>query len=217
MRTPPGSTSSSAALLVLPVALAHHQVDGSPIGYAAIALAAAVGWFGLPGPGEAAVIAGGIFAAGHRLDIGMVIAVAAAGAAGGGMAGWLVGMKASRPVLVGRGPFRRTRRHLIARGEQFFESHGPIGVFLAPSWAAGVHNMKPSRFLPLNAIAAIAWALVYAGAAYLLGPDIAGGLEDVGAIVPLAVAAAVIGLLVIRRLSRPRRVLRNRKMGLREG
>jgi membrane protein DedA with SNARE-associated domain len=77
--------------------------------------------------------------------------------------------------------------------------------------------MKPSRFLPLNAIAAIAWALVYAGAAYLLGPDIAGGLEDVGAIVPLAVAAVVIGLLVLRRLSRPRRVLRNRKMGLREG
>jgi membrane protein DedA with SNARE-associated domain len=203
---------------VLPVALAHHQVHGSPIGYAAIALAAAVGWFGLPGPGEAAVIAGGIFAAKHRLDIGMVITAAAAGAAAGGTAGWLVGMKASRPVLIGRrGPFWRSRRYLIARGERFFERHGPIGVFLAPSWAAGVHNMRPSRFLPLNAIAAVAWALVYGGAAYLLGPGIAGGLEDIGAIVPLAVAALVICVLVIARLRRPRRPLRNRKMGLREG
>ena len=107
-RSRPESISSRAALIVLPVALAHHQVHGSPIGYAAIALAAAVGWFGLPGPGEAAVIAGGIFAAKHRLDIGMVITAAAAGAAAGGTAGWLVGMKASRPVLIGRrGPFWR--------------------------------------------------------------------------------------------------------------
>jgi membrane protein DedA with SNARE-associated domain len=202
-RSPRGSTFSSRALTLAPLALAHHQVHGSPIGYAAVGLAAAVGWFGVPGPGEAALVTAGVFASQHRLDIGIVIAVAASGAAAGGVAGWLVGMKASRPVLTGRGPLRRTRRRLIARGERFFEHHGPIGVFLAPSWAAGVHNMTASRFLPLNVLAAVGWAVVYGGVAFLLGPDVANGLEDVGAVVPLVLVAVAILVLVIRRLRRP--------------
>src|SRR3954454_16615704 len=175
-----GSTFSSPALIALPLALIHHHVHGAPIGYAAIALAAAISWFGVPGPGEAALIAAGVFAADHRLDIGLVIALAAMGATAGGVAGWLIGMKASRPVLTGPGPLRRRRRVLIARGERFFERHGPIGVLLAPSWAAGVHNMRASRFLPLNAVAAVGSAMVYGGAAFFFGPDIAGTLGDFG-------------------------------------
>jgi membrane protein DedA with SNARE-associated domain len=202
----------------VPLALAHHHVHGPAIGYAAIALAAAVGWFGLPGPGEAALIGAGVLAAEHRLDIGMVIAVAAAGAIAGGVAGWLVGKKASRRVvLTSRGPLQTTRRRLIDRGEAFFERHGPLGVFVAPSWAAGVHNMRASRFLPLNALAAIGWALVYGGAAFFLGPDLAGSLEDIGAIVPLMVVGAIVCIVVIRRLRRRSPRLRKRKIRLREG
>jgi membrane protein DedA with SNARE-associated domain len=204
-------------LIVVPLALVHHEVHGPPIDYAGIALAAAVGWFGLPGPGEAVLIAAGVLAAQHRLDIGMVIAVAAAGAIAGGVAGWLVGMKASRPVLKGRGPLRRTRRFVIARGERFFEQHGPLGVFLAPSWAAGVHNMRASRFLPLNAAAAIGWAGVYGAAAYVLGPSIANALGDLGALLPATAVALVVAVLLIRRLRRGPPRLRNRKIGLREG
>ena len=143
-----GSTSYSQALIFVPLALAHHQVHGPSIGYAAIALAAAVSWFGLPGPGEAVLIAAGVLAAHHRLDIAMVIALAVAGAIAGGVAGWLVGMKASRPLLTARGPLRRTRRALIARGERFFERHGPLGVFATPSWAAGVHNIERRGSFP---------------------------------------------------------------------
>ena len=216
MRSRLESTFSSA-LIALPLALVHHQVHGPPIGYAGIALAAAVSWFGLPGPGEAVLIGAGVLAAQHRLDIGMVIAAAAVGAIAGGIAGWLVGMKASRPVLTGRGPLHRTRRLLIARGERFFERHGPLGVFLAPSWAAGVHNMRASRFLPLNAIAAVGWAVVYGGAAFLLGPDVADALGDLGTFLPLVLVAIVIAVLVIRRRRRRPRVLRNRKIRLREG
>jgi membrane protein DedA with SNARE-associated domain len=201
---------------VLPLALVHHEVHGPPIDYAGIALAAAVGWFGLPGPGEAVLIAAGVLASQHRLDIGMVIVVAAAGAAAGGVAGWLVGMKASRPLLTGPGPLRRSRRFLIARGERFFESHGPIGVFLAPSWAAGVHNMRASRFVPLNALAAIGWAVVYGGVAFLVGPSVANALGEVGPLVPLAIAALVVAVLLVRRLRRLPG-LRNRKTRLREG
>jgi membrane protein DedA with SNARE-associated domain len=194
----------------------HHEVHGPPIDYAGIALAAAAGWFGIPGPGEAVLIAAGVLAARHRLDIGMVIMTAAIGATAGGIAGWLVGMKASRPVLTAPGPLRKSRRRLIARGERFFERHGPIGVFLAPSWAAGVHNMRASRFLPLNAVAAIGWAAVYGGAAFILGPSIAGALGDLGPLVPVAAVSLAAVVLLWRRL-RPLRALRNRKVRLREG
>jgi membrane protein DedA with SNARE-associated domain len=210
------STSSRPLLIALPLAFANHHVQGPPIDYAGIGAAAALGWFGVPGPGEAALIAGAVFASEHRLDIGMVIAVAAAGAALGGMAGWLVGMKASRPVLTGPGPLRRSRRWLIMRGERFFERHGPIGVFLAPSWAAGVHNMRARRFLPLNAISAIGWAGVYGGVAFLLGPSVADAFGEAGAVLPIAIAVIVITFLVIRRLRRSQ-VLRRRKIRLREG
>jgi membrane protein DedA with SNARE-associated domain len=156
-----------------------------------------------------------VLAAHHRLDIWMVIAAAAVGATTGGIAGWLVGMRASRPVLIGRGPFLRTRQFLIARGERFFERHGPLGVFLAPSWAAGVHNMPARRFIPLNTLAAIGWAAVYGIAAFLLGPSVADAVGDFGALLPIAVAVLIVASLILRRL-RPK-LLRRRKTRLREG
>ena len=37
---------------------------------------------------------------------------------------------------------------------------------------AGIHRMRWSRFLPANALSALAWALVVGLGAYLLGPSI---------------------------------------------
>ena len=217
MRSRPGSTSYSGLLIAVPLAIANHHVHGPPIGYAGIAVAAAVSWFGVPGPGEAVLIAAAVLAARHRLDIGPVIVLAAIGATVGGTAGWLAGMKVSRPVLTGRGPLLRTRRRLIRKGERFFERHGPLGVFLAPSWAAGIHNMPARRFLPLNAIAAFGWAVVYGGIAFLLGPSVAELLGDLGGFLPVLVVVAIVVVLIVRRLRRRPKVLRKRKIRLREG
>jgi membrane protein DedA with SNARE-associated domain len=76
--------------------------------------------------------------------------------------------------------------------------------------------MRASRFLPLNAVAAIGWAVVYGGAAFFLGPSIAGALGDLGLLVPVAIAVLVLAVLLIRRI-RGRPLLRNRKIRLREG
>jgi membrane protein DedA with SNARE-associated domain len=216
-RSRPGSTFSSPLLVAVPLALASHHVHGPSIGYAAIALAAAASWFGVPGPGEAVLIGAAVLAARHRLDIGPVIVVAAIGATLGGIAGWLAGIKVSRRVLTAKGPLLTTRRRMIKKGEDFFERHGPLGVFLAPSWAAGIHNMRASRFIPLNTIAAIGWAVVYGGIAYLVGPSVAEVLGDLGSYLPLVLIAAVIVLVVVRRRRRRSKVLRNQKIGLREG
>ncbi len=61
----------------------HHHFHGPPFDYATLAVAAAASWIGLPGPGEPILIAAGILAARHKLDIGSVLIVAFLAAAGG--------------------------------------------------------------------------------------------------------------------------------------
>src|SRR3954447_5018785 len=78
--------------LLLAVAAARHH-HGLPVDYAGLGLAAGVGWVGVPGVGEAALIAAGVLAASGRLDLGEVVAVAFVAAAVGGVVGWLIGLK----------------------------------------------------------------------------------------------------------------------------
>ena len=61
----------------------HHHFHGPPIDYGALAAAAAASWIGVPGPGEPVLIAAGVFAAQHRLDIVSVLVVAWARRHGG--------------------------------------------------------------------------------------------------------------------------------------
>ena len=95
-----------AAILILGLAL-HHRFHGPPIDYAGLAAAAAASWIGVPGPGEPVLIAAGVLAARHKLDIGAVLAVAWLAATLGGIGGWLIGMKAGRGMLTTRGPLHR--------------------------------------------------------------------------------------------------------------
>src|SRR5947209_13929236 len=82
----------------------HHHFRGPPFDYGALALAAAASWVGVPGPGEPLLVAAGIFAARHQLDIGTVLVVAWVSAMLGGVCGWVVGLKAGRTVLTAPGP-----------------------------------------------------------------------------------------------------------------
>ena len=82
----------------------HHHFHGPEVDYVGLALAAAASWVGLPGPGESLLIAAGVLAAQHRLDIGSVIFVAWAGATVGGIAGWLIGKSAGRRLITAPGP-----------------------------------------------------------------------------------------------------------------
>ena len=134
----------------------------------------------LPGPGEAALIAAGISAAHGHLDLSSVVAVAWAGPAMGGAAGWLLGLKGGRGLLTAPGPLRPLRLRLIARGDRFYERYGPVAVLFTPSWTAGIHHMRWSRFLPVNAVSALMWALAFGVGAYLVGPSITDIAADVG-------------------------------------
>ncbi len=162
------------------VTLLHHPPHGPGIDYIGVFLAAGASWVALPGPGEAALVAAGISAAHGHLDLSSVVAVAWAGATTGGAAGWLLGVKGGRGLLMAPGPLLGLRLRLIARGDRFYERYGPLAVLFTPSWIAGIHHMRWSRFLPVNAASALIWALTFGVGAYLLGPSITDIAADAG-------------------------------------
>ena len=113
-------------------------------------------------------------------------------------------MKGGRELLTAPGPLHHLRLALIARGDRFYERYGPVAVLFTPSWIAGIHDMRWSRFLPANAISALTWALAVGLGAYLLGPSITDIAADAGlAGGALLGALFVLGVvLVVRRRSR---------------
>src|SRR5260221_2420102 len=124
--------------------------------------------FGLPLPGETALIAFGLLAAQGHYSIAVVIAIAAAGAIVGDNLGyWLIGR------LGGRALFRRWRwlntyaDRVLPRAEALMERHGGKTVFLGRfvsvlrytlAWIAGLSRMGWWKFLFWNAAGGIAWA-----------------------------------------------------------
>jgi membrane protein DedA with SNARE-associated domain len=185
------------------VAAIHVHARGPGVDYLGVFLAAVVSWAALPGPGEAALIAAGISSAHHHLDLTSVVAVAWAGASVGGTAGWIVGVKGGRGLVTAHGPLRPVRLAVIARGDRFYERYGPVAVLFTPSWIAGIHDMRWSRFLPANAISALTWALSVGLGAYLIGPsitDIAADAGLAGGLLVVLLLALALGLVAWRRL-----------------
>lgn len=190
--------------LHLPLHL-HFHARGSKLDYVGVLVAAAVSWAGLPGPGEAALIAAAISAAHNHLDLTSLIAVAWLGATAGGMAGWFVGLKAGRGIVTVPGPLRRHRLAVVARGDRFFARYGVLAVLVTPSWIAGIHAMRWTRYVPINAACALAWALGVGLGAYALGPVIVDIVADIGSIKWLVLGAAVLASATILLLRKRRR------------
>jgi membrane protein DedA with SNARE-associated domain len=187
-----------------------HQVHGfhrvrAGVDYIGVFVAAAASWVALPGPGEAALIAASISAAHGHLDLTAVVAVAWAGATAGGIAGWIIGMKGGRTLLTASGPLHHVRLTLIARGDRFYDRYGPIAVLFTPSWIAGIHDMRWSRFVPANVFSALMWAVSIGVGAYLIGPSITDIVADAGLVGGIVVAALfVLAAVFVRRRSSSR-------------
>jgi membrane protein DedA with SNARE-associated domain len=166
--------------LLVGMAELHHHLHGPPVDFLGVALAAAVSWLGVPGPGEPVLILGGIWAAKGRLDLAELLVVAWAAATAGGVAGWLLGRVGGRALWTAPGPLHRARLRSLTRGERFFERYGILAIYLAPSWVAGIHGVPSARYLPANAISAVAWTLLVGLGAYAAGPSIEDVVSDVG-------------------------------------
>jgi membrane protein DedA with SNARE-associated domain len=130
------------------------------LGYPALVLLVMSESSGVPLPGETALITGAVLASQHRLQIALVIALAAAAAILGDNAGYLIGRKGGRWLLQRPGPFARHRARVLEVGEPFFARHGAKAVFLGrwilglrtwASWLAGASHMPWRSFSLWNA------------------------------------------------------------------
>lgn len=137
------------------------------------------------------MITGAAFAARHRLDIVQVELFAVGGAVIGGMVGWAVGWRFGKALAEHRGPLYRLRQRGLRAGERFFNRFGPLAVFFAPSWVAGIHRVSPLRFTIFNALSAATWAAAYGLTTYFAGPRVADFFGDIGAYATIGLAAAV--------------------------
>ena len=175
----------------------HLHPRGPGIDYVGVLLASGASWAGLPGPGEALLIAAAIAAAHHHLDLASIILVAWAGATAGGMLGWFVGRRAGRGVLGAPGPLHGVRLALIDSGDRFFARYGVVAVLLVPSWVAGIVRMRASLYVPVNAASAAVWALAIGLTAYWVGPPIADVAADEGLLAWVVVGALIAGFAIV--------------------
>jgi membrane protein DedA with SNARE-associated domain len=190
-------------LLVFALHLFHHRVaSAAQIDYFALALGAFASWVGIPGPGEPLLIAAGIVAAKHKLDIKPVLVWAFVGAVAGGFAGWLVGWYAGRTVMTAPGPLRRPRLRAVERGEEVFKRLTVIAILLAPSWVAGIHRAGPVIYNVTNLVSAAVWAVGIGLGAYYAGPPVLDIVTDVGTATAIGLGVLVlvgVGFEVTRR------------------
>lgn len=196
--------SSTLIALHLPFHV-HLHPHGPRLDYLGVLIGAVISWAGLPGPGEAALIAAAIAAAHHHLDLTSLLALAWLGATAGGMLGWIAGLKAGRSIVKGPGPLRRHRLAVVARGDRFYARYGAVAVLFTPSWVAGIHAMRWTRYVPINAASALVWALGVGLGAYALGPPIADIVTDIGAAAWLILVAIVLAGAAVLLLRRRRR------------
>ncbi len=182
---------------------------GATIDYVGLAAAAFASWLIYFGPGEPAMIAAGVIASKHKLDIAPVVFWGWIGAMLGGIVGWLIGWKAGRSVLTAPGPLHKLRVRLADQGERVFRRMEVLAIIGAPPWVAGINRSRPGLFLPVNAISALVlWAAPLGIGAYYAGPPVLDLFGDMGTLLAVLLVGGVVaivgGELLRRRRGRER-------------
>jgi membrane protein DedA with SNARE-associated domain len=159
--------------------------------------------FGIPLPGETALIAFGVLASEGHYSIESVIAIAAAGAIVGDNLGyWLLGRLGGR-ALIRRWPWlARYADRVLPRAERLMARHGGKTVFFgrfitvlrySAAWIAGLTRMEWWKFLFWNAAGGIAWATLVGLVSYHAGHAAAHAIQRYG----LYAAVAIVVLVVL--------------------
>ena len=164
--------------------------------------------FGIPLPGETALIAFAVLAAEGHYSIAWVIALAAAGAVVGDNLGyWLLGRLGGRALFERWRWLRRYSERVLPGAERLMRRHGGKAVFLGrfvtvlrytAAWIAGIGRMDWWRFLLWNALGGISWATLVGLIAYYAGRSAADAIQRYGLFAGAGVAAlVVIGALAV--------------------
>jgi membrane protein DedA with SNARE-associated domain len=159
--------------------------------------------FGIPLPGETALIAFGVLASQGHHSILWVIVVAAAGAIVGDNLGyWLIGRLGGRELFERWGFLRRYAERFLPAAERLMAKHGGKTVFFGrfitvlrytAAWVAGIGRMRWWRFLFWNTAGGICWAAGVGLVAYYAGNAAADAIQRYGI---YAAGGIVVALLI---------------------
>ena len=158
----------------------HHLADLiAAHGYIVVAAIVSLESMGLPLPGETTLVTAAAYAGTtHRLDIGVVVAAAAAGAIVGDSVGFWIGRRFGHALVIRYGRMVGIDDGRVKLGQYLFARRGGSVVFFGRFIAllralaallAGINCMPWGRFLFFNVAGGIVWAAVFGGGAYLLG------------------------------------------------
>jgi membrane protein DedA with SNARE-associated domain len=164
--------------------------------------------FGIPLPGETALIFFGVLASKGNYDVVAVIAVAASAAIVGDNLGyWFLGRIGGRALFRRNKYLHRYSESVIPRAEKIMQRHGAATVFFGrfiailrftAAWVAGLGRMHWWKFLFWNAAGGIAWATLVALVAYYGGKAAADAIARYGVYAAVVVVAlTVVGWLGI--------------------
>ncbi|HJX49560.1 MAG TPA: DedA family protein [Gaiellaceae bacterium] len=167
--------------------------------------------FGLPLPGETALIAFGLLAAQGHYSIVEVIAIAATAAIVGDNLGyWLLGRLGGRALFQRWGWLRRYSGRILPRAERIMRRHGGKTVFfgrfvavlrVGAAAVAGLAHMPWWKFLFWNASGGIVWATAVGLTAFYGGKALADAIGRYGLYAAgVIVVALVVGWFVLRRV-----------------
>ena len=176
-------------------------------GYFAVALLVTVEGFGVPLPGETAVVVAAAFAARGSLNIVGVVISTTLGTVLGGTGGYWIGHVGGRSLLDRYGHLLRLDAKRMAKTEAYFERHGVKTVFFARfvallrifgSLMAGVAHMPFATFSAVNFAGGLLWAVTFSALGFLFGKNLSKLDDYLGEVGLVMSALVVIGYLVYR-------------------
>jgi membrane protein DedA with SNARE-associated domain len=179
-------------------------------GYLAIFGLVAIEDFGVPLPGETALLLGALYAGAGRLNILLVALLGFLGATVGDNVGFAIGHFGGRRLLDRYGRFVLLTPARVGKAREFFDRHGGKvivvarfveGLRQANGIIAGLSGMHWARFLLFNAIGAALWVSVWATIGYVSGDHIDSVYADAtryGTFLVIGCAVALSGLLALR-------------------
>jgi membrane protein DedA with SNARE-associated domain len=179
------------------------------LGYAALFGILFAEYAGLPLPGETVLLGAAVLAGAGHLSLPLVIAAGIAGAILGDCAGYAIGRRGGRLLLLRPGPFVAKRHQMLHGAEKFFSRYGEPAVFLSrwvpcarylTALTAGAAEMRWHRFLLFSVAGGVVWVLSLTAIAAYFGPAGAATVSGLGLVIAVGSAAvAAVKTLIARR------------------
>lgn len=185
-----------------------HALDNlfQSYGYTAVFLGIMLESIGLPLPGESLMIGAAIYAATtHKMDIYVLVPLAAAGAISGDQIGFFLGRWIGFRVLARWGRKIGLTEERLGLGRYLFKRYGGWVVFFGrfvavlrtfAAMLAGALRMPWHTFLLWNALGGITWTTTYGFGAYALGDAAKRVSGPAGITLGVAGAAALVAAFI---------------------